>query len=151
MDLQKIIRKECCTMLHESRKTEVLLELLDLIGQTGLIEDMENLKKEIFYREQLMSTGIGLGIGIPHVRFGQIGEPIAAVGVQPKGIKDYESIDDEAVRIVIMIIVGRNQHKEHIRLLSLIVGRLKQEGVKDSLLRAENPQQIHTIVTGSTP
>ena len=105
----------------------------------------------IFYREQLMSTGIGLGIGIPHVRFGQIGEPVAAVGVQPKGIKDYVSIDDEAVRIVIMIIAGRNQHKEHIRLLSLIVGQLKQEGVKDSLLHAENPQQIHTIVSASTP
>jgi mannitol/fructose-specific phosphotransferase system IIA component (Ntr-type) len=149
MDLANIIDRESCSLLQEKTKTEVIIELADhLAGQNNL--DIENLKKELFYREQLMSTGIGLGLAVPHVRFKGITSPVVLAGVQSEGIADYETLDGEPVKIVIMIIVGENQHKEHIRLLSMIVGKLKDPKMKESLLKAQSGDEIYNILIGES-
>lgn len=147
MDLENILDRECCSLLQAKTKTEVIIELADRLEGRDKI-DTESLKKELFYREQLMSTGIGLGLAVPHVRFKGIKSPVVLAGIQPAGITDYESIDGEPVNIVIMILVGENQHKEHIRLLSMIVGRLKDSSMKERLLKAENGDEIYEIMTG---
>ncbi|MBI9109206.1 MAG: PTS sugar transporter subunit IIA [Spirochaetales bacterium] len=147
MDLVNIIDRECCSVLQEKTKTEVIIELTDrLVGRDNL--DIESLKKELFYREQLMSTGIGLGLAVPHVRFKGVKSPVVIAGVQPEGIADYESLDGEPVKIVIMIIVGEAQHKEHIRLLSMIVGRLKNAELRTALVNAESGDEIYSLLTG---
>ncbi len=148
MNLSKVIAPECCISLTESSKTEVLIELMEKIALSGFVEDLESLKKEIFYREQLMSTGIGMGIGIPHVRFKGIKNPVVAVGIRPEGIKDYESIDKEDVKIVFMILVGEDQHKEHIRLLSQIMEKLKSPEDRQTLSGLTDSQKIYSFLTG---
>ncbi len=152
MNLDNILKKELCCILKEKNKNEVLIELIDRISSCYSMEKnlTENITKNIFYREQLMSTGIGLGTAIPHIRFEGISEPIMAVGISKKGIKDYVSIDDEIIRIVVMIIVGKDQHKEHIRLLSMIVSLLKQENKKKDLLAASNANEVYRLMTGNT-
>jgi len=147
MDLANIIDRECCSLLQEKTKTEVIIELADRLAGRGNL-DIESLKKELFYREQLMSTGIGLGLAVPHVRFKGITSPVVLAGIQSEGINDYESLDGEPVKIVIMIIVGENQHKEHIRLLSMIVGKLKDPELKESLLKAQDGAEIYELLTG---
>ena len=148
MDLKIVVRKDCCAVLEADTKTEAIMELIDLTVKNGLIKDAETLKSEIFYREQLMSTGIGLGLGVPHVRYKGIDEPFIAVGVQPRGISDYQAIDGEPVTVVTMILVGPQRHKDHIRLLSLMVGKIKQPAVKKRLLAAKNGQEIYEALTG---
>ena len=142
MIFKKYINKECVAILHEQTKTEVLLRLINLLCKTCQIADVETLTKSIFYREQLMSTGIGLGIAIPHVRYEGITRPIIAIGIIPEGIKDYQSIDDQIVKLVIMILVGSNQHKEHIRLLSQIVSFLKNSEVRQKIFNAKSIPEI---------
>ena len=149
MDLNNILDRECSCVLKEKTKTEAIIELADRLGEYKRKIDTELLKKELFYREQLMSTGIGLGIAIPHVRFAGISKPVILIGVQPAGISDYESMDGESVKIVVMIIVGKDQHKEHIRLLSMIVGRLKAPGVKEALLKAVDGDEICSLLLNS--
>ena len=149
MDLVNIIDRDCCGPLQAKTKTEVIIELADrLSGRADL--DIESLKKELFYREQLMSTGIGLGLAIPHVRFKGVKSPIVIAGVHSEGITDYESLDGEPVKIVIMIIVGEHQHKEHIRLLSMIVGQLKNADLKTALINSENSDSIYSLLCGET-
>lgn len=151
MNLDNILKKELCCILKEKNKNEVLIELIDRISSCYSMEKTltENITKNIFYREQLMSTGIGLGIAIPHIRFEGVSEPIMAVGISKTGIKDYVSIDNEIIRIVVMIIAGINQHKEHIRLLSMIVSLLKQEDKRKALLAASNANEVYRLITGN--
>ncbi len=148
MEFRSSIPPEGIVMLSETTKTEALLRLANTAATAGHITDREQLIKDIFYREQLMSTGIGLGIAIPHVRFPEVNPPVIVVGVQPAGIADYPSIDDQPVKIVIMILVGINQHKEHIRLLSQIVAFLKTGTVIQRLLAAQSTGGIHDILMG---
>ena len=147
MEFRSHICPQGIVLLTETTKTEVLLRLANTAAEAGKIINSEQLIKDIFYREQLMSTGIGLGIAIPHVRFKEFKKPVIIVGVQPEGIEDYPSIDDQPVKIVIMILVGENQHKEHIRLLSQIVAFLKTENVIDRLCAADSSEKIFAIMT----
>jgi nitrogen PTS system EIIA component len=150
MNLKDVLSRDMCCILQETMKSEVLFTLTTMIKQKlNLTKEYEEaLVKNIFYREQLMSTGIGLGIGIPHIRFEGVSSPILAVGISKKGITDYASIDDEVIKFVVMIIVGKNQHKQHIRLLSIIVALLKQEETRERLIRGEKSSEIYAILTG---
>ena len=149
MDFTSYIQPDGIILLQETTKTEALLHLADAAAALGRISDKDQLIKDIFYREQLMSTGIGLGIAIPHVRFPHVSTPLIVIGIQPAGISDYPSIDDEPVKIVVMILVGTNQHKEHIRLLSQIVAFLKSDDIIPRLLAAPTAQAVHTIIMES--
>ena len=150
MNLAKIVAEECCFHLSGNSKTEVLIEMMECLYEKGYVLDLDSLKKEIFYREQLMSTGIGVGIGIPHVRFKGIEKPVIAVGIRKGGISDYESIDKEEVKIVIMILVGEHQHKEHIRILSLAMDKLKDSVNREKLVNAADGKAIYDLLTGES-
>jgi mannitol/fructose-specific phosphotransferase system IIA component (Ntr-type) len=149
MNINSLIKKERCFILKSTTKTEAFHEIFEYIESEGLISDTESVKKEIFYREQIMSTGIGQGLGIPHIRYEGITEPQILVGINPKGIEDYESLDKQPVKIIIMILVGADQHKEYLRILSLLVNRLKDESSINRILVAETPEEIKTAFIGS--
>lgn len=148
MELKKSTDRSLMCILEAKTKDQVLIELIELMAAQGRVRHTEDLAEKIFYREKLMSTGIGLGIAVPHVRVEGISNPITAIGVSPDGIADYESIDDELVRIVVMIVAGKTQHKEYIRLLSEIVTKLKEDHVIERLYTAENPDEIYDILMG---
>ena len=148
MELNKLLRQDNCLILQSNTKTEALLELIDLLQNGGSVNNIEELKREIFYREQIMSTGIGQGIGIPHVRFAGVSDPEILVGIKPAGFDDYESLDGEAVKMIFMILVGENQHKEYLRILSLLVHKLKDENFHTSLTSAENSEAVFSVLKG---
>lgn len=148
MELERSIDKDRMCILKGITKEQVLLELIELIGRSAEIQDVEELKRSIFYREKLMSTGIGLGIAVPHVRIEGVRNPITAIGISHSGIPDYESIDDQIVKIVVLIVAGKDQHKRYIRLLSEIVSKMKSDDVIENLLKAENSEEIYNIFSG---
>ncbi|MBN2657723.1 MAG: PTS sugar transporter subunit IIA [Spirochaetales bacterium] len=148
MKLEDWIKKDQCMLLKSSTKTEAILEMLDIVAATGSISDMENLKKEIFYREQIMSTGLGQGLAVPHVRFEGTAEPIVLIGTRKESITDYESLDDAPVMIVVMIIVGPEQHREYLRILSLVAHKLKNKAFQEELLNCETGEQIARLMAG---
>ncbi len=147
MNLKDVILPEHCAVVKSRTKTEALLEILELVKGWKEVSDIESLKKEIFFREQLMSTGIGQGIGIPHVRFKGIQNPAVLVGVCPEGIEDYGSMDGNPVNLIFMFIVGENQHKEYLRLLSLVSSRIKDEKVREKLIDVGKSSEIVSILT----
>ncbi|MBI9103569.1 MAG: PTS sugar transporter subunit IIA [Spirochaetales bacterium] len=146
MNIESTIKKDCCHILESTGKTEVLIELMESLHRADIIKDLDALKTDIFYREQLMSTGMSLGIAIPHVRFGGIDQPAIAIGVQPDGVPDYESLDGEPIKIVVMIIVGAEQHKLHIRLLSQLMTKLKDSAFRNKLIEAPDAETLYSLM-----
>lgn len=126
-------------------KEEILGELVELLARSGQIGSVEDLRERISHREQLMSTGIGLGIAVPHVRMEGVKRPTVALGISREGIPDYESIDDKPVRVVVMIAAGKDQHWEYIRLLSQIVSKFKVKGVVEDLTAAGSPDEVYDV------
>ncbi len=142
MDLKGILKKELVFFSNLSNKKDNLEALIRLIDTENLVEDAEVLRQSIFSREEIMSTGIGLGIAVPHARIKGVKNILIAIGINKNGIEDYESIDGTPVRLVIMIIAGEKQHKEYLKLLSQIVKILKKNSRTHHLLEAKNADEV---------
>ena len=56
-------------------KTDVLNQIVDLMAKSGKISDTDNYRKGVFAREEEGTTGIGLGIAIPHCKSDSVKEP----------------------------------------------------------------------------
>ena len=145
MEFIDLMSEKTVTLLKSNQKTEAIIELAALAGDQGMVDDVDDLTEKLFYREQLMSTGLGLGLGIPHVRYTQTKKPGILVGVQPRGIHDYDSIDNEPVKVVVMIILKEGDQRLHIRLLSQIVPLFKDMAVMDALIKVEDSAAIWEI------
>ena len=101
-------------------KAEVLNALIDRIAKEGDYGDRDDLEWAIFHRESLMSTGIGNGIATPHIILQNGDKTCMALGICKDGIADYESLDSKPVRIVFMIIAGKDQKLTHLKVLAAI-------------------------------
>lgn len=145
--LDGILKPENCHILKNAGKEDALNILMDGLNKTGRVKDLDALRKEIFYREDLMSTGVGLGIAIPHVRFYETVNPVVAVGIQTRGIPDYQSIDGETVKIVVMIVVGKEQHKQHLQILSRLMTILKEQSARDTLAGCKTGAEVFQFFT----
>ena len=146
MELIDFMSEKLVILLKATNKTEAVIELATLAGEQGLVDDVEDLTEKLFYREQLMSTGLGMGIGIPHVRYNELKKPGVLLGIQAKGIPDYESIDNIPVKIVVMILLRDGEQKVHLRLLSQIVKLLKDPQVIEDLIKAGDSKTAFDII-----
>lgn len=149
MDLITLLNNNLVTFSGYGKKDENLELLLKLIKDENLVEDIEALRESIFSREKLMSTGIGLGIAIPHVRIKGVDKIIIAIAINKNGIKDYESLDGKPVKIVIMIIAGEKQHREYLLLLSQIVKTLKKNAIRARLFNTRDSEEVVKLVSGN--
>ena len=147
MELKDYIDKNLISVFKNEKKKKVILDLINLICKNKELDSNKEIKEAIFYREQLMSTGIGLGIAVPHARIKGIKDLVMAVGVCREGITDYETIDNVPVKIVVLIIAGEGQHKAYIRVLSLIVTKLKKVETREKILEAKDEEEIYKILT----
>jgi len=114
-----------------------------VLAATPQVRDRAELKRAISDREKLMSTGIGMGIGLPHVRIPSVKDIVMAFGVNSRDLTDYESINDTPVRLIAMIAAHDDQHADYIRLLSHLSTRLKDSDTRERLLRAVTPHEIY--------
>jgi PTS system nitrogen regulatory IIA component len=147
MDLKGILKKGLIFFSNLSKKKDNLEALIGLIDNENLVEDAGVLREAIFSREEIMSTGIGLGIAVPHARIKGVKNILIAIGINKKGIEDYESLDGTPVRLVFMIIAGEKQHKEYLKLLSQIVKILKKNSRIDHLLEAERADEVIGLIS----
>ncbi|MCK9554927.1 PTS sugar transporter subunit IIA [bacterium] len=148
-DISQYLDRKNVIFLKASAKKEALSELTDALARNPGISDKKELEEGIWRREKLMSTGIGLGIAVPHVRIKSVQEPVLAVGLSSEGIKDYESLDNNPVKIIIMIAAGEKQHAMYISLLSAVTSVLKEASVREKILSSASTEEIYVTLTGS--
>jgi PTS system nitrogen regulatory IIA component len=137
-----VLTKERVLFLEASAKKEVLNLMIDCLAQAPEIEDRDELAYEIFYREDLMSTGIGLGIAIPHVRLPSLNKTIMSAALIQSGLDDYNSLDGQPVQLVFMIASGHHQHAEYLKLLSSLANLVKEENARQQLINSISPEDF---------
>ncbi len=126
-------------------KDDVLNSLIEVLAEIPDIDGREEIAPGIFHRESLLSTGIGNGIAIPHHRLNSMDETYMAVAVIPEGIADYQTPDSQLIRLVFMIIAGKNQKTIHVKLLAEIA-RLFDGRLKAAFLASSDPHTCMDIL-----
>jgi PTS system nitrogen regulatory IIA component len=141
-----VIRKENIILVERATKAEILNKLIDLLAENPEVKSKNEMKEGIYHREQLMSTGIGMGIGIPHVRLRSVKNIIMAAALVRHGVTDYESLDSIPVKLIFMIVARDDQHTQHIKLLSQLSSRLKDEAFRNLLLGCNDQESFYNLL-----
>ena len=143
--ISNIVNETRIIDIQSNDKKGALNELLEIICKDELITDPKTFSKEIFKRENLMSTGIGYCIAIPHARHKTVKDFVMAIGRKCEGL-EYGSIDDKPVKLIFMIGASDKQDKDYIKVLSRLVLRLKNKEFVDKMLSVEKPKDIYELI-----
>lgn len=136
--------KYILTEFKSSKKDDVINELVDLLNEDKRVIDLEEVRKCIFDREKIMSTGVGKGFAIPHGKTNSITDILAAFG-RTKNPIDYNSLDGEPVQLVFLLVGKDNLVGKHIKLLSRISRLMNNEEFRKKLINAESKETILKI------
>lgn len=129
--------------LAAADKAGVLRELTELLaGVVGT--DPAPLLAAVQAREEVLSTGIGHGIAIPHAK-AEVGQLSVVCGSASRGI-EFEALDAEPVRLFFLLIGPESAAGEHVKALSRIARLVRRESVRDALLGAANPAAFYQIL-----
>ena len=145
--MASILSKDRIAFIEASTKEEAFFQLADLMATSPQVHNRDQLLEHLFEREELMSTGIGLGIGVPHVRLNSVDDLVVAFGICREAIVDYQSLDDHPIRLIAMIAANAGQHAKHIRALSTVTGVLKDEATRIAVLAAETTDRAYQLLT----
>jgi PTS system nitrogen regulatory IIA component len=144
--IRDVLRPECVLLLNVTRKADAFDALIDCLVATKHVSDRVELAQALTRREELMSTGIGLGVGVPHVRLPGVTSMVMAAAVSQNDITDYASLDGMPVRLIFMIVAGAGQHADYLRILSSIGRRIKVPHLRDRLLDAPDSQAFFDVL-----
>ena len=145
--LETIFSPDRILFINHPSKRDALLALVDNISTAPQIKNRQELAQEILAREELMSTAIGRGIAIPHIRLSSITDLVVSVGISQTDIPDFQALDDEPVRLLFMIAAAYNQHAYYLQTLSFFSSRLKNQELRDALLSSATPKEAYRILT----
>jgi fructose-specific phosphotransferase system IIA component len=129
------------TGLPGNTKNEVIDAMIDLVASSPKVMDKEKVRKAIFEREEIMSTGVGNGFAIPHGKTEAVSDIVAAFAVTAQPI-DYQSLDEKPVRLVFLLVGKDNLVGPHIKLLSRISRLMNKEEFRRRLLDLKSPREI---------
>jgi nitrogen PTS system EIIA component len=146
--LNRILAVDRVVFFDTAEKEAALKTLCAALGTSPIIHSEAELEQAIFRREELMSTGIGFGVGVPHVRLSSVDDLVMALGIARKPLADYSSLDEVPVQIVCMVAASGTQHPQYIRALSAISSRLKDDAVRKALVSAADAISAFKIFTG---
>jgi len=144
--LETVISPDRIVFLNYSSKKDALLALAENISTAPQIKNKQELAQEILKREELMSTAIGRGIAIPHVRLSSVTDLVVSAGISQTDIADFGALDDEPVRLLFMIAAAYNQHAYYLQTLSFFSARLKNSELRNALLSSKTPQEAYSIL-----
>lgn len=135
------------TFLKKNTKENVLLELVELLNQENLLKDKHHFYNLILAREKIVSTGIGMGIAVPHAKTSDYNNFFVAIGIHPKGIV-WDAIDGVLVRLIFMIGGPEDQQITYLQLLSKLTSALKDDDRRKLLLSVQNKKDIINLFSG---
>ena len=131
------------TNLSGTTKEEIIDALINVISQSPKVLDKAKVRAAVFEREKIMSTGVGNGFAIPHGKTDAVSDIIAAFGVTAQPIA-YQSLDEQPVRLVFLLVGKDNLVGPHIKLLSRISRLMNKEEFRNKLLVTATPHDVIT-------
>lgn len=142
MDIHSLLERSTIVAgLKAVDKNDLINELIDLLESKVSHDQLQNIRQSVFDREEIMSTGVGKQLAIPHGKCASIDEILASFAVLEESV-DFDSIDDEPVKMVFLLVCPEDKCNTHIKLLSRISRLMNSTAFREKLLQCENSDEI---------
>lgn len=146
MKLSNLITPDRIVDLKCRTKNEAMKDLFRVIETAPEITDENDFEKSMIERENVLTTGIGYEIAIPHVRLRSVRDFVMAIGRCEMGV-DFDSLDGKPVKLIIMIASSDKQERnEFLKVLAKIVLLFKEESFRKKVLKAGTAREVHALL-----
>jgi PTS system fructose-specific IIC component len=144
--ISEAIREEGIILdLKTHEKVGVIKELVSLMVNLGLVADEETFRSDILKRENLESTGIGLGVAIPHARTAATHDLLLAFGRSTQGV-DFNSLDGKPSHLIFLIAAPEEKKSHYIMALARLSKLLRKEDMRARLSKATSAREVIDIL-----
>ncbi|ADJ15417.1 PTS sugar transporter subunit IIA [Halalkalicoccus jeotgali] len=145
-DIDDLLPEEQISLSEPPAEKDACIEhLLDLVVESGRVSDRERALDALLEREEQTTTGVGMGIGIPHAQTDAVKRPSLAFARSSSGV-DFGSMDDEPAKLLFLILVPASGGEDHLEILSALSRALMHEEVRDGLYAAETPADVQSVL-----
>ena len=148
MAILKYLDPQLVLFLQEDTRDAVLERLVDLLDKAGKLRDKTLFHQAILEREKIVSTGIGIGVAVPHAKQEGYEDFFIAIGIHKRQGIEWNAIDGAPVHLVFMIGGPDNRQTEYLKILSRLTVAIKDEDRRKKLLAATTPAQVIALFEG---
>jgi PTS system nitrogen regulatory IIA component len=139
------LHPESILFLHATSRNEAILSLVNALEKQGKIPDKELFFQALLEREKIVSTGIGIGVAIPHAKLSCFHDFFIAIGVQKNKGLEWQSLDKTPVRLIFLIGGPENKQTEYLQILSRLTMAIKEEDLRKKLLHEDSIEEILSL------
>jgi mannitol/fructose-specific phosphotransferase system IIA component (Ntr-type) len=135
------------TSLQAADRDGVIAELVGMLVAQGLVDasGQPQVMEALLTREGSQSTGLGAQVAIPHGLSEEVDDVVAALGIHQGGV-EWDALDGEPVKLVILLVVPPNRFQSHVRTLAGIARVLNDPSLRALLLEASDPRTVLDIL-----
>jgi mannitol/fructose-specific phosphotransferase system IIA component (Ntr-type) len=123
-------------------KVEVIDELIAVSRDEGKVRDVKSFKQALLKRESIMSTGIGYGVAIPHVKLPQIEGFFITIGVHKRGV-NWESLDCKPVFLIFLIAGPEGDQERYLRILARLTTIIKKPEQRQRIIEMDTRFEVY--------
>lgn len=146
MKIVDLLRRDSiCLNGKASGKMDVIDQMASLMEKGGHLSDVKAYKQAVLKREEEGTTGIGEGVAIPHAKTNAVLNPGLAAMTFAEGV-EFESLDDQPVRLVFMIGAPDTKDNVHLEVLSRLSMLLMDQRFREHLLHAKSPDAFLKVI-----
>lgn len=146
MELSDILSQEsviaCAKVASKRQLLQKLAEQAAKVAGAGEQEIFETLMA----REQLGSTGLGNGIAIPHGKIAGL-SGVTAVFARLEQPIEFESVDDQPVDLVMMLLAPAGAGADHLKALARVARMMRTDSVAEQLRNTRAPEKLYATLT----
>ncbi|MEZ5441169.1 MAG: PTS IIA-like nitrogen regulatory protein PtsN [Lysobacterales bacterium] len=131
-------------------KKRLLEHLARLLAEDEDAELVRLIFEGLVSREKMGSTGLGMGIAIPHGRIAADIQPVAAF-VRLRDALAYDAADGEPVDLVLALIVPEHFTDQHLQLLAQVAEMFDQAPLLAQLRAAPDDEALYRLLAEWRP
>ncbi|MDP6418072.1 MAG: PTS sugar transporter subunit IIA [Candidatus Krumholzibacteria bacterium] len=143
-----------CDYLDESRiflgleageKNALFAQALGQLEESDLVRDTGQVLRDLELREEIMSTGIGEGVAIPHAQSSGVLQ-MHLVFLRPSTPLDFDAVDGRPVDLIFLILGPEEQGSDHVKILARISRLIHGEPLRKKLREAGSPAEVLSAI-----
>lgn len=128
--------------LDAKDRNDALEHLVQTLYQSGKIQNPATFYHAILGREKIVSTGIGMGVAIPHAKIPGVSSFSIALGIQKGAGIEWKSLDRAPVRLIFMIVGPDNEQEKYLGILSMVTDLVRNETLRATLPTMKSASQV---------
>ena len=134
-EFAKYLQQDSILLLEGETKKQVFEDIVQHAAIRCTMDE-DQIRDAVWKRERMMTTGVGKGLALPHIRVNGFPSPLIIVGICKNPVSDYKSLDNQPINLVVFLAADERDQEAYLKLLGSISSKVKEEGVITEILAA---------------